>query len=65
MDLRSTHMDENRFAPERVGSSGVDGEGRGYSGFVEAVSEFGLGCVFGPICVAPPTSGLLVARDGV
>ena len=33
----------------------VEGKGRGNSGWVEAVSEFGLGCVFGPICVAPST----------
>jgi hypothetical protein len=30
-----------------------NGEDRAYSGSVEAVSEFGLGCVFEPICVAP------------
>ena len=48
-----------------IGCSGGDGEDRGYSGSVEAVEEFDLGCVFEPICVAPPALGLVVARDGV
>jgi hypothetical protein len=43
-----------------------NGEDRGYSGFVEADDEFGLGCVFERICVAPTIPlGRLVARDGV
>lgn len=66
MGLRPTHSDENRF---ELGAFMIDlawdGEGRGHSGSVEAVMEFGLGCVFEPICVAPTPFGQLVARDGV
>ena len=45
----------------------LDGKGRAYSGLVEAVSEFGLGCVFWTnLCSANPSLGTgLVARDGV
>ena len=40
-------MDENRFAAQRFTiERALDGEGRPYSGSVEAVDEFGLGCVF-------------------
>jgi hypothetical protein len=43
-----------------------NGEGRNDPGAIEAVIEFGPGCVFEPIFVAPfiPLGGL-VARDGV
>ena len=67
MGLRATHGDENRFEPAAF-TIGLawDGEGRKYSGSVEAVTEFGLGCVFEPICVAPSVpQGWLVARNGV
>jgi len=65
MGLRPTYMNENRSAVKGVGCTGGDGKDRGYSGSVEAAEEFGLGCVFEPICVAPPALGLVVARDGV
>jgi hypothetical protein len=67
MGLRSTHRDENRMERRAFTIDlAWNGDDRGYSGSVEAVSEFGLGCVFEPICVAPfiPLGGL-VARDGV
>jgi hypothetical protein len=42
------------------------GKDRADSGLVEAVREFGLGCVIEPICVAPSiVFDGLVARDGV
>jgi len=44
MGFRPTYMDENwreRGTIERA----RNGEGRAYSGLVEAVEEFGLGCV--------------------
>jgi hypothetical protein len=54
MGLRSTYRYENRIELQysTIKLAG-NGEGRGYSGWVEAVAEFGLGCVFEPICVAP------------
>ena len=54
MGLRLTHWDENRFEPVAF-TIGLawNGEGRKHSGSVEAVTEFGLGCVFEPIYVAP------------
>jgi hypothetical protein len=67
MGLRPTYWDENRFW--RVAFTielAWDDEDRTHSGLVEAVTEFGLGCVFEPICVAPfIPRGWLVARDGV
>ena len=46
--------------------SAWNGEGRNDPGAVEAVIEFGPGCVIEPIFVAPfIPSGGLVARDGV
>ena len=67
MGLRSTYRDENRIELRAFTIElAWNGEGRGYSGSVEAVDEFGLGCVFEPICVAPSfLLGGLVARDGV
>jgi hypothetical protein len=56
MGLRPTYMDENRVESGRFTIWwALEGKGRGKSGSVEAVSELGLGCVFGPICVAPST----------
>jgi hypothetical protein len=55
MDLRPTHRDENPFRAEAFTIElAWNGEDRGHSGFVEADDEFGLGCVFESICVAPP-----------
>jgi hypothetical protein len=55
MGLRSTYGDENRIKLEAITIKlAWNGEDRGNSGSVEAVSEFGQGCVFEPICVAPP-----------
>jgi len=67
MGLWPTHRDENRFEPRAFTIDlAWNGEDRGYSGFIEADDEFGLGCVFEPICVAPRIPlGRLVARDGV
>jgi len=67
MGLRSTYRDENHIELQGFTIElAWNGEGRGNSGSVEAVSEFGLGCVFEPICVAPSIPvGRLVARDGV
>jgi hypothetical protein len=67
MGLRPTYRYENRIELQAFTIElAWNGEGRGYSGSVEAVSEFGLGSVFEPICVAPPIPvGRLVARDGV
>jgi hypothetical protein len=67
MGLRPTHRDENGIEPRAFTIElAWNGEDRGNSGSVEAVSEFGQGCVFEPICVAPPIPlGRLVARDGV
>jgi hypothetical protein len=54
MDLRSTYGDENRFGPGHFRIElAWNGEDRAYSGAIEAVDEFGQGCVFEPICVAP------------
>ena len=54
MGLRSTYRDENRIELDAITIElAWNGEDRGNSGSVEAVSEFGLGCVFEPICVAP------------
>ena len=67
MGLRPTHRDENRIKPRAFTIElAWNGKDRGYSGSVEAVEEFGLGCVFEPIRVAPAIPlGRLVARDGV
>jgi hypothetical protein len=46
MGLRPTYMDENRGERSVTMEPAWDGEDRAYSGFVEAVSEFGLGRVF-------------------
>ena len=67
MGLRPTHRDENRFEPRAI-TIGLawNGKDRADSGSVEAVREFGLGCVIEPICVAPSiVFDGLVARDGV
>jgi hypothetical protein len=54
MGLRPTHRDENRVEPRAFTIDlAWNGEDRGNSGLVEADDEFGLGCVFEPICVAP------------
>ena len=69
MGLRPTHRDENRFEyVQRFSDQELawNGKGREDSGAVEAAIEFGLGCVFEPIGVAPfILLGSLVARDGV
>jgi hypothetical protein len=66
MGLRPTHMDENRFEPGVTIERAQDGEGRPYSGSVEAVDEFGLGSVFWTnLCSAIHPWDGLVARDGV
>jgi hypothetical protein len=67
MGLRPTHRDENRIKPRAFTIElAWNGKDPGYSGSVEADDEFGLGCVFEPICVAPSILlGRLVARDGV
>jgi hypothetical protein len=54
MGLRSTHRDENRFDPRAFRMElAWNGKGRNDPGAVEAVIEFGPGCVFEPIFVAP------------
>jgi hypothetical protein len=67
MGLRSTYRYENRIEFQAfMIELAWNGEGRAYSGSVEAVDEFGLGCVFEPICVAPTIPlGQLIARNGV
>jgi hypothetical protein len=67
MGLRSTYRYENRIEFQAFMIELTwNGEGRAYSGSVEAADEFGLGCVFEPICVAPTIPlGRLVARGGV
>jgi hypothetical protein len=67
MGLRPTHRNENHFEPRAFTIElAWNGKGRNDPGAVEAVIEFGLGCVLEPICVAPSTCrGGLVARDGV
>jgi hypothetical protein len=67
MGLRSTYRYDNRIELQAfMIDLAWNGEGRPYSGSVEAVDEFGLGCVFEPIWshqLVPLE--WLVARDGV
>jgi hypothetical protein len=57
MGLRPTNMDENRIEPRVTLERPLNG--RAYSGSVEAVSEFGLGCMFWTnLCSAIHASGL-------
>jgi hypothetical protein len=50
MGLRSAYRYENRIEFQAfMIELAWNGEGRAYSGSVEAVDEFGLGCVFEPI----------------
>lgn len=67
MGLRPTYRNENRFGPVAIRIElAWDGQDRQHSGSVEAVTEFGPGGVFEPICVAPTVAPRwLAARNGV